>query len=83
MTTPLKKKREYNEWTNVSRFPGGRKYIAWNPETKTYVHYSCLSETTSRHDAWVGTIIQYKNMVQLYPWTVNHKMYLDGEEKQF
>jgi len=79
---PLKKKREYNEWAVQSRFPGGRKYIAWNAESRTYVNYSCLGETTDRNYAWVGTAEQFKNMQKEYPWTIDFKRYLDGDEKQ-
>lgn len=74
-------KNEYNLAKLKSRFPNGVKYIAYNPERKTYLRYDCIDETPDRNYAWVGTRSQYDTMRSVYPYSEEFRRYRDGDER--
>lgn len=69
-----------NDWFEFSRF-GKYKIIAWHPERRVYMHWSCEKDTEKRTDSWVGTREQFNNMVRKFPHAEGFIALRDGDEK--
>lgn len=80
MRIAQKKRAIANNWGNLSRF-GKYKMIAWHPERKVYLHWSCERDASSRHDSWVGTKEQFHNMKEKFPHAEGFIILRDGEER--
>lgn len=57
------------------------RYVAYNRETKLYLHESCTCSTPDRNYAWSGTLFQAHNARDAFPITRDFTFYRDGEEK--
>jgi len=77
MKNPVQRKSDYS-----SRFPGGKKFVAYNRDTREYINETCSGVTTDRNYAWVGSPDQYFNMMLEYGFPRTFKRYLDGDERE-
>lgn len=63
------------------RSPQKGRYVAYNRETKLYLHESCTTSTPDRNYAWSGALFQAHNVRDHFPISADFTFYRDGSEK--